>query len=138
MVFQSLELTGLDICRLSNTGDEVTMEDRLFADLLASAEEMVKIERGEVMPDPKNIYEFPEIDVKAIRRATGVTQREFAEVIGVSYDLVKSWETNRRLPVGAQRKLLLLLIAEPNIFDLLKVLGNRKVGNHSSYDSKVE
>ena len=43
------------------------MKDELFADLLASAEEMVRIEKGEEAPEPEHVHTFSEIDVKAIR-----------------------------------------------------------------------
>lgn len=77
------------------------MKDELFADLLASAEEMVRIEKGEETPEPEHVHTFSEIDVKAIREATGLRQQDFAVAVGVSYDLVKSWETKRRQPTGA-------------------------------------
>ncbi|MCV5632967.1 transcriptional regulator, partial [Escherichia coli] len=72
------------------------MKDELFADLLASAEEMVRIEKGEETPEPEHVHTFSAIDVKAIREATGLRQQDFAVAVGVSYDLVKSWETKRR------------------------------------------
>lgn len=97
------------------------MKDELFADLLASAEEMVKIEQGELTPKPEHVHTFTEIDVKAIREATGMKQQDFALAVGVSYDLVKSWETKRRQPTGAARKLLLLLQINPFIINQIKV-----------------
>lgn len=65
------------------------MKDELFADLLASAEEMVRIEKGEQMPKEQHVHTFSEIDVKAIREATGLKQQDFAAAVGVSYELVK-------------------------------------------------
>ena len=62
------------------------MKDELFADLLASAEEMVRIEKGEETPEPEHVHTFSEIDVKAIREATGLRQQDFAVAVGVSYD----------------------------------------------------
>lgn len=53
------------------------MKDELFADLLASAEEMVRIEKGEQMPKEKHVHTFSEIDVKAIREAPGLNQQDF-------------------------------------------------------------
>ncbi len=70
------------------------MKDELFADLLASAEEMVRIEKGEQMPMEQHVHTFSEIDVKAIREATGLKQQDFAAAVGVSYELVKSWKRN--------------------------------------------
>ena len=96
------------------------MKDELFAELLASAEEMIKIERGEVTPKPEHVHTFTDIDVKAIREATGLKQQDFALAVGVSYDLVKSWETKRRQPIGAARKLLILLQANPFIINQIK------------------
>lgn len=96
------------------------MKDELFAELLSSAEEMVKIERGEVTPKPEHVHTFTDIDVKAIREATGLKQQDFALAVGVSYDLVKSWETKRRQPTGAARKLLILLQAYPFIINQIK------------------
>ena len=98
------------------------MKDELFADLLASAEEMVRIEKGEETPEPEHVHTFSEIDVKAIREATGLRQQDFAVAVGVSYDLVKSWETKRRQPTVAPRKLLLLLQANPFIINQLKTI----------------
>ncbi|MBS9429317.1 NadS family protein [Photorhabdus akhurstii] len=98
------------------------MKDEIFADLLASAEEMVKIEKGELTPKPEHVHTFTEIDVKAIREATGLKQQDFAVAVGVSYDLVKSWEIQRRYPTGASRKLLLLLQANPFIINQLKMI----------------
>lgn len=102
------------------------MKDELFADLLASAEEMVRIEKGEETPEPEHVHTFSEIDVKAIREATGLRQQDFAVAVGVSYDLVKSWETKRRQPTGAPRKLLLLLQA--NRFHYQSIENNLKTG----------
>ncbi|CFQ59664.1 putative transcriptional regulator [Yersinia frederiksenii] len=96
------------------------MKDELFAELLASAEEMVKIENGELTPKPEHIHTFTDIDVKAIRETTGLKQQDFALAIGVSYDLVKSWESRRRQPVGAARKLLILLKKNPFIINHIK------------------
>ncbi|WP_118986467.1 NadS family protein [Photorhabdus sp. CRCIA-P01] len=96
------------------------MKHELFADLLASAEEMVKIEKGELTPKPEHVHTFTEIDVKAIREATGLKQQEFAVAVGVSYDLVKSWESKRRHPTGAARKLLILLQVNPFIINQIK------------------
>lgn len=104
------------------------MKDELFADLLASAEEMVRIEKGEETPKPEHVHvhvhvhTFSEIDVKAIREATGLRQQDFAIAVGVSYDLVKSWEMKRRQPTGAPRKLLLLIQRNPFIINQLKAI----------------
>jgi len=78
------------------------MKDELFADLIASAEEMVAIENG-----------IKILDVKSIREAAGKTREEFALIIGSSEETVKSWENKRRNPSGASKKLLYLIQTNP-------------------------
>ncbi|EMW3575631.1 hypothetical protein AAEY45_003296 [Yersinia enterocolitica] len=43
------------------------MNDELYADLLASAEEIVKIEQGELMPKSEHVHTYTDIDVQVIR-----------------------------------------------------------------------
>jgi len=59
------------------------------------------------------------LDVKAIRHRTGFSQREFAELLGVSMSLVESWEQNRRKPSGSALKLLNVLDRKPDWKDIL-------------------
>ena len=96
------------------------MKKDLFADLVASAEAMVAIENGEIQPDKKSVHHFDTIDVKRIREEVGKNQAEFAEIIGASFDTVKSWESNRRHPSGTAKKLLTLIDKNPK--EMIKVL----------------
>ena len=89
------------------------MKDELFADLLASAEEMVAIEKGDKAPDPEAVHTYNIVDVRAIREATGRDRDEFALLIGTSIETVKSWETKRRNPTGPTQKLLQLIQHNP-------------------------
>jgi len=54
-------------------------------------------------------------EVKAARMAVHKTQRQFAEVIGVSLETVKAWEAGKRTPEGVATKVLRLLLKEPAI-----------------------
>ena len=58
-------------------------------------------------------------DVKCIREMTGLSQSEFASLLGVSVRTLQDWEQKRRAPSGAARTLL--LIAEKNPAALLEV-----------------
>lgn len=89
------------------------MKDELFADLLASAEEMVAIENGDQTPADSAVHHFDTLDVRKIREASGKSRQEFAEIIGASLESVKSWETKRRNPAGPAKKLLALIEADP-------------------------
>lgn len=97
------------------------MRDELFEDLISSAKEMVEIEQGLKHPAPEHVHVFETPDVKAIRAAAGQDQREFAKLIGASYETLKSWELGRRNPSGSAAKLLSLISHNPKeVIHLLK------------------
>jgi DNA-binding transcriptional regulator YiaG len=59
-------------------------------------------------------------DLKAFRRAHGFTQVTFANLLRVKTSTLVAWEIGRYQPHGAQRSLLQLLAAEPEL--VLRVL----------------
>jgi len=98
------------------------MDKKLFARLVQGLEQMVAIEKGELQVDPKNIYTFKIPNTKKIRADAQLKQNEFAEALGVSVALVQSWETQRRVPNGPSRKLLLMLEKQPSLINELRAL----------------
>ena len=60
---------------------------------------------------PVETYQADEI--KRIRNSTGLTQRSFAEYMGVSPKTVEAWEAGRNHPEGAACRLLALTKADP-------------------------
>lgn len=63
-------------------------------------------------------------DVRAIRKNVNLSRTEFATIIGVSVDLVRSWELQRRTPSGAALKILQLIEIESDtdVIDRLRAL----------------
>ena len=59
-------------------------------------------------------FEFGE-DVIALRRFVGLTQKEFAEVIGISVHTLRNWEQGRRKPEGPALALLRIAARHPRI-----------------------
>ena len=57
--------------------------------------------------------------VAQIRESVGLSQQQFARLLGVSIRTLQEWEQGRRSPSGAARTLLLLAGQDPKI--LLKV-----------------
>lgn len=55
---------------------------------------------------------FPASRVKSVRVNLGLTQRAFAEEIGVTQGLVAHWENGIRIPSGPAAKLLYQLAAK--------------------------
>ena len=54
-----------------------------------------------------------EVDVAALRARLGLTQRELAQLCGVSTATLRNWEQGRRRPRGPSRALLHIVEREP-------------------------
>jgi putative transcriptional regulator len=94
------------------------MEDEMkkehFEGLLASIDEARRYARGEEMPDLKvHVRKVERGHVAAVRLKAGLTQAEFARVLGASLGTVRKWETGERSPSGAAVTLLKVLDADP-------------------------
>jgi len=55
----------------------------------------------------------PEVDVRAIRRAAGMTQAQFAAAYEFSMRTVQEWERGRKRPSGPARTLLRAIKGDP-------------------------
>ncbi len=86
-------------------------KSNMFDELLASVQEMDKITKGKKAAS--RVTEFPEPEVKAIRKKTGLSQVRFAILIGVSKRTLENWEQGRRHPTGPAKALLRILEADP-------------------------
>ncbi len=54
-----------------------------------------------------------EVNVRAIRERTGLTQEEFARRFGFSHRSLEQWEQGRRQPEGAARAYLTVIDRAP-------------------------
>lgn len=57
----------------------------------------------------------PESDVARVRLKTGLSQSEFASVLGVSKRTLEQWEQGRREPSGAARTLIRIAERHPEV-----------------------
>lgn len=87
------------------------MDDRMFAELLESVREGGAILRGE--REGSRVFRAEEPDVAAIRSAYGLSQSQFAELLGISVRTLQNWEQGRRNPQGAARVLLQVAAKHP-------------------------
>ncbi len=95
------------------------MNNETFAELLSSVQEGADILRGR--KSPSRSFEVKAQDVKSIRERLGLSQRQFAALMGVSIDTLQNWEQNRRKPRGAARTLLLIAAKHPEaVLDVLQ------------------
>ena len=90
----------------------------LNAELLESVRDLKRgiVGRVTVLRDGKTV----EVPAVKVRMAAGLSQSEFARLLGVSVRTLQGWEQGRREPTGAAR--VLLRIAEKNPDALRNVL----------------
>lgn len=88
------------------------MKKQLFEELLASVKEASAIRKGRAKPSRKFVVKS-ELDVKAARQMTGLSQTDFARVIQVSKGTLLNWEQGRRSPTGPAKALLKAVANDP-------------------------
>jgi putative transcriptional regulator len=79
--------------------------------ILRGARQALAYARGERRGFVAHVPE--QVNVKAIRRRLGLSQREFAARFGFKLDAVQNWEQGRRRPEGAARAFLTVIAREP-------------------------
>jgi putative transcriptional regulator len=87
------------------------MKDELFQELLTSVKQGAAIMKGTLQRS--RTFEFPETEVRALRKQFGLTQDKFAHLMGISVGTLRNWEQGRRAPEGAARVLLRVASTHP-------------------------
>ncbi len=95
------------------------MDKNLFDRLVESVNQMDEIVRGE--REPSRVFHVDALQVKSIRKASGLPQLAFAEAIGVAVGTLRNWEQGRREPDGPAKALLRAIHNDPvNVMAALK------------------
>jgi len=87
------------------------MDKTLFEPLRQSLKEATAIRSGKLAPG--RVIESSSPDVKSVRVRVGLSQNEFAQLIGVKVATLRNWEQHRRQPTGAAAALLMIVDKEP-------------------------
>jgi len=95
------------------------MKQQDFDELVKSVREAGKIKRGRMAAS--RTFAFRSDDIRAIRAKLGLSQSEFALLIGVSVATLQNWEQGRRQPEGPARALLRIAAKNPKA--VLEALG---------------
>lgn len=66
------------------------------------------VEKNEVIPAGR-------VTIAAARAGTGLSQSQFAELLGVSVRTLQDWEAGRRQPSGAAQTLLRIAASHPRV-----------------------
>ncbi len=71
--------------------------------------------RGEKSKGKAHYIINTDINVKNVRKKTGMTQERFAESYGFSVSTLKKWETGQRKPEGPAKAYLMVISERPNV-----------------------
>lgn len=101
------------------------MTKKAFDKIADGLNEALAIARGEKKPAKLHIP--PEIDVRAIRARTGLSQEDFATAFGFTINQIKDWEQGRARPLGGVRAYLLIIERDArSVLDLLRKARGKK------------
>lgn len=89
------------------------MKEEDFSQLVASIKQAGEIRRGERKPSRRKTISVP--DIQKIRGGLGLSQSEFALLIGVSTRTLQNWEQKRREPEGPAKALLMVAARNPKM-----------------------
>lgn len=87
------------------------MKDELFKEMLESVEEADAIMKGKARP--YRSFEFEDLEVKVIREKLGMSQSQFAALMGISKRTLENWEQGKRHPTGSAKALLTVVAKKP-------------------------
>ena len=119
---------GYNICGGVRKNEVNMSEFNLFESIKQGLNEAIEYERGN-LPDVKvkkvtiaPLNNYSGNDIKEIRLKQNMTQRLFAEALGVSAKTVEAWETGTNKPSGAANRMLELLKQDNNLFEKYSIV----------------
>ena len=74
-----------------------------------------RITRHDGTVEKDEVIDAARVPVAAARAGTGLSQAEFARLLGVSLRTLQDWESGRRNPSGAAQTLLRIAVQHPRI-----------------------
>jgi putative transcriptional regulator len=84
---------------------------KAFEGIKAGLEDAIAHARG--VEAAATVHKPREIDVKAIREKTGMSQQAFCAAFGISLGTLRHWEQGLRVPRGPARTLLMIVDRDP-------------------------
>jgi putative transcriptional regulator len=91
--------------------NRISMNEELFQQLAASLKEGGAILRGKKKASRTTTLQWP--DARAVREKLGLSQTQFATLIGISPRTLQNWEQGHRHPEGTARALLRVAECHP-------------------------
>lgn len=87
------------------------MDEELFKELTRSVREMKDVENGKKKPARRTVLKSGEIT--RVRQNMGLSQSDFASLMGISPRTLQNWEQGHRQPTGSACVLLRVARKDP-------------------------
>jgi putative transcriptional regulator len=112
--------------------------DEIFASMVEGLDHAISIAKGEADPATYRVHVPVDVDVKTVRKRTGLSQEAFAGAFGFSPGTVRDWEQRRRVPDQAARMYLWAIGQRPETMrEILDPLTGGATGVTHSRKSEV-
>ena len=98
-----------------NTQKHDTEMTQAGKEILEGLNEVLADVKGEEIECRVHQVITTKIDVKAVRKKTGLTQEAFAQTYGFPLGSLKNWEGEHRSPTGAAKAYLMVINERPNV-----------------------
>jgi len=85
---------------------------KAFASIKRGLEQAIRHQKGNRVGGLR-LHVPPQVDVKAVRERTGLTQEQFAATFAISLGALRHWERGDRKPRGTALVLLNVIAKEP-------------------------
>ena len=96
-----------------------------FGGIKEGLEEILAYEKGKASAETiARKRSLPDVDVKSERESFDMTQKAFANVLGVSKRTVEAWETWRSSPSPTAKNLIHLISQKPELVPMLQETRN--------------
>jgi len=79
------------------------------------------------MRDIEPIEEYSKEKIKEFRQEKQFTQKDFAELFGVSKKTIEAWEMGTRKPTGTAKRLFQIMEKEPTVMNIIVRQGNEQI-----------
>ena len=86
--------------------------NRVYASIKRGLQQAIRHRKGRRIGSLK-LHVPPEVNVKAVRERTGLTQEQFAATFAISLGALRHWERGDRKPRGTALVLLNVIAREP-------------------------
>jgi putative transcriptional regulator len=103
------------------------MSKEIFDSIMTGLGEAIEYERGnknagrsrirETQPKIRPVKAYTKETIKNIRLSRNLSQRAFAEVIGVSCKTVEAWEAGRNHPAGSASRILEIIEKDSRLLE---------------------